>query len=442
MTDRSTSVASETFVRWLRQALHHLYDPPALSRNPLARVLGLDATAGPSELRQALMAAVAALRPSPQVSLQSDAWRTYQVLQHRYVEQFSQSEVAASLGLSVRQLRRQEALALQTLADYLWNQYGVRPETTGTLTPAADRERVTLAEGTDDASAPPAAGEVAREHELAWLERSLPSEPVDVATIVWATLSLAERFGRGRGVAVEAELPPALPRVAIRPAAIRQALLTLLSAAISATPAGTVRVVGSANPTAVMITVIPPPAARERAALALAEGLEMARRLAALSGAVVEIEGKAGDIRPDADRDAPFAVSLRLPLVEQIAVLVIDDNADTLQLLQRHLAGTRYHFIGARDPEHALALAARQPPRAIVLDVMLPGMDGWELLGRLREHPQTRAVPIIVCTILPQEQLALALGAVAFLRKPVRREDLLATLDRWTQSTPGEGSGS
>ncbi len=443
MTDRPTGVASVAFVRWLRQALHHLYDPPALSRNPLARVLGLDAAAGPSELRRALTAAVAALRPSPQVSLQSDAWRTYQVLQHRYVEQFSQSEVAASLGLSVRQLRRQEALALQTLADYLWNEYGVRAEAAEALAPATDRERAMRVAGADDAGAPPREGDSAREHELAWLEHSLPSEPADVAAIVRAALQVAERFGRERGVAVEVELPPALPGAAIRPSALRQALLTLVSTAISAAPTGTVRVVGRASATAVTITVIPPPAARATAALSLAEGLEMAQRLAALSGAVMEVEGKAdvSDLSPDAGQGAPLAVSLRLPLVEQIAVLVIDDNADTLQLLQRHLAGTRYRFIGARDPEQGLALAASWPPRAIVLDVMLPGMDGWELLGRLREHPRTRGVPIIVCTILPQEELALALGAAAFLRKPVKREDLLATLDRWTRSAPGGGSG-
>jgi CheY-like chemotaxis protein len=69
---------------------------------------------------------------------------------------------------------------------------------------------------------------------------------------------------------------------------------------------------------------------------------------------------------------------------------------------------------------------------------MLPGLDDWEMLGRLREHPQTHGVPVIICTILPQEQLALALGAAAFLRKPVRREQLLAKLDQWADSPAKE----
>ena len=77
-------------------------------------------------------------------------------------------------------------------------------------------------------------------------------------------------------------------------------------------------------------------------------------------------------------------------------------------------------------------MAEESAPQVIVVDVMLPGIEGWELLGRLRTHPKTRDVPIIVCTILPQEQLALSLGAAEFLRKPINREALLSALDRQT----------
>ncbi|MBI2939336.1 MAG: response regulator [Chloroflexi bacterium] len=89
-----------------------------------------------------------------------------------------------------------------------------------------------------------------------------------------------------------------------------------------------------------------------------------------------------------------------------------------------------YQFRGARQPEEALGQAEEVAFAAIVLDVMLPGIDGWELLGRFREHPRTQNVPVVVCTILPQEQLALTLGAAAFIRKPVTRQALLSALDR------------
>jgi CheY-like chemotaxis protein len=152
----------------------------------------------------------------------------------------------------------------------------------------------------------------------------------------------------------------------------------------------------------------------------------MAHELVRISGGVLEL---------DLDRDplTPFAATVVLPAAEQVPVLVIDDNADTLHLIERYLVSTRYLFVGTSDPDQALALAEQTAPRIIVLDVMLPGIDGWELLGRLREHPQTRDSPILVCTILPQEHLALTLGAAGFLRKPVNRTTLLLALDRQLQ---------
>ena len=112
-----------------------------------------------------------------------------------------------------------------------------------------------------------------------------------------------------------------------------------------------------------------------------------------------------------------------------MTVLMIDDNADALQLLQRYLSNSRYHFVGTQDPQRGLAMAEEQAPQIIVLDVMMPERDGWTVLGQLREHPKTHDIPVIVCSILSQEQLALTLGAAQFLRKPVTRQALLSALD-------------
>jgi CheY-like chemotaxis protein len=60
----------------------------------------------------------------------------------------------------------------------------------------------------------------------------------------------------------------------------------------------------------------------------------------------------------------------------------------------------------------------------------MPQTDGWRVLSQLRQHPLTSHIPVIVCTILVQEALALSLGACAFLRKPVTRQAFLAALDR------------
>lgn len=156
-----------------------------------------------------------------------------------------------------------------------------------------------------------------------------------------------------------------------------------------------------------------------------AASLDLARQLAELCGGRL---AHAGD-------EEPFDARLTLPSIEQLPVLVIDDNADTLQLLRRYAAGTRYHLATTQDPAQALSLADKVLPRIIVLDVMMPRVDGWKVLAQLRQHPSTGHTPIVVCTILPQEEMAFALGASGFIRKPVTRQAFLAALDRQITQT-------
>ena len=75
-------------------------------------------------------------------------------------------------------------------------------------------------------------------------------------------------------------------------------------------------------------------------------------------------------------------------------------------------------------------MAQEISPEIIVLDVMMPDMDGWEVLGQLRHHPVTSHIPIIVCTVLPEEELAHSLGASDFVRKPLPRQVFLSALSR------------
>jgi CheY-like chemotaxis protein len=133
-------------------------------------------------------------------------------------------------------------------------------------------------------------------------------------------------------------------------------------------------------------------------------------------------------------------VRLRLPTLESLPVLVVDDSADNIKLLQRYLGGTRYQLSSLREPEKALQLIEQSKPQIVILDLMMPGVDGFEILSRLHSNPVTCQIPVVVCTILPQEELALSLGASAFMHKPVMQEKLLAVLDRLaSEKAPGAG---
>ena len=84
----------------------------------------------------------------------------------------------------------------------------------------------------------------------------------------------------------------------------------------------------------------------------------------------------------------------------------------------------------ARDGAEGLELARRLRPRAVVLDILLPRVDGWDLLGRLKADPATADSPVVVVSMLDERGKGLALGAVEYLVKPVGREELLAALER------------
>ncbi len=75
-------------------------------------------------------------------------------------------------------------------------------------------------------------------------------------------------------------------------------------------------------------------------------------------------------------------------------------------------------------------MVAENPPDLIILDVMMPTMDGWQVLRSLKQNPGTEKIPIIVCSVLKEPELAISLGARAYLKKPVDRLELLATLER------------
>jgi CheY-like chemotaxis protein len=133
----------------------------------------------------------------------------------------------------------------------------------------------------------------------------------------------------------------------------------------------------------------------------------------------------------DAGREGTaFVLAITLPIVKQFTILVFDDNEDVLDLLQRYTSGTRFRIHGAHDVEQALISAEKCRPQAILLDVMMPRIGGWEALGRLRNHPLTQHIPVIICTILPERELALSLGASGFIHKPFTRTEFLAALDR------------
>jgi signal transduction histidine kinase/DNA-binding response OmpR family regulator len=118
-------------------------------------------------------------------------------------------------------------------------------------------------------------------------------------------------------------------------------------------------------------------------------------------------------------------------------VLVIDDDPDALELLDRTITGAGLRVVTASDGQEALVLARQLLPAAITLDVLMPGMDGWEVLSELKADAATRDIPVIMVSMTNDRNLGYTLGANEFLTKPVRRDQLVGLLGRYAGGDAG-----
>jgi signal transduction histidine kinase/DNA-binding response OmpR family regulator len=111
-------------------------------------------------------------------------------------------------------------------------------------------------------------------------------------------------------------------------------------------------------------------------------------------------------------------------------VVVVEDDRRSFDLLRAYLEAAGVRVVGARDGEEGLDTVRKLSPAGVILDILLPGIDGWEVLARLKADPQTAPIPVIVVSLLDERGRGFALGAAEYLVKPVAKEQLLAAIYR------------
>lgn len=393
-----------TFIARVKDVLDHLYDLPYLSECQLAReLLPARLPTGVSRahaLRQAILEAIDELHQELPGGRTSRPARTYHILDLRYVESFSYQEVMSELGLSQPQYHREQRRAVEALATLLWEEHQRGPNHEGALAQPESSDA-----WADDLQA------VAQG----------PEAIVDLADLVGGVVALLEGVARASEVTLRSDATGAHVLIDVNRTVLRQLLIAAISFVLRGVHGGQLIVTPTLGETSARVEVtyrgemIDEKPRAERAREHWTEG---ERLLGLLKGSWVfarEAEGA--------------TLAIRFPRRVR-TLLVIDDNPDMVQLIARFVSGQGYVVVEAGSVDEGIALARQRHPSTIVLDIMMPGRDGWDALQALTNHPATQRVPVLVCTILAESELALTLGAQGFLRKPITRSQLLESLRR------------
>jgi CheY-like chemotaxis protein len=388
------------FVRQIRDALTYLYDHAHLQRHVLAERLvpphAVTTRTRAQELRRILLDAVEDLNPGDSIPIRAMERRPYAILFGLYVEGRDWQEVADSLSISGRQLRRDRAAALEALASILRDRYLTVPST----------------------GASPEKGELLR---LESARLAQQREPIDLSDLVGKLLPVLDGLARARGVRLLSHVHSGLPKPNVNRTLMRQILISLAHHALTTLPLSQLSFEARRSEAVIGVGL---------SLVCRRDDLQPEGRLAApeLKPAQTLAAALGGKLLRESLSDDQGQIWVLLPLREETIVLVVDDNQELFALFQRYAVGQPYQLVHAASADQALTLVRSASPDIVTLDLMMPNRDGWELLRTLRTDPSTAHIPVIVCSVLDEPELALSLGAQMCLKKPVEQADLLRAL--------------
>jgi CheY-like chemotaxis protein len=398
-------ITRDEFAQMIAQAYDHLYDMAFLRDHPLIELIHCKDPAESSawRLHQALVDAIEELNPSEEAPIDSPPWRRYRLLYQHYVEGDGPQAVADLLGISRRHFYRERDKAMTDLATLWWHRVLDRLGLEGTAESIEiehPAERISL---------------LRQEAERV----TSVSGRTQLAAVVAHAHGLSQALLRQYGVESRVMLAEDLPPVQADAQVLLHVVLGLIQYGVWQPGAETLSITGSVNAEETRLT-IEIRVAHGQAVLGDRSRLHMLRELASTQGMDLDWR-QAG---------AACRYELAIPAFPVTTVLVVDDNPDIHDLFRRYLSGYGYRAVVARDAEEANTLLDQIKPDAITLDLMMPGQDGLALLHALHTQPRTHDIPVIVCSILEERELALSLGADFVLVKPVTQKDILEALGR------------
>jgi CheY-like chemotaxis protein len=378
----------ESFVEQVKEALEKLYDFQALQENLLTQQFNSQrsdpSSTSTHQLRRKLIDAIESLNPGQNVAAHSGTVRIYNLIYMHYVGRLTIQQVAWEIGVSLRQAYRDLRRGQELVSAVLWHQLHEESSTPNQDT-SVNAELTRLEDNTT----------VTALQEL--LDMAI--RPVQI---------LADKYN----IAVYLEVPPNPIILTTNPIMVQQIITHILSQIIQQVRPSNLRIKLADDTVCIRIQY----ESHVHSDVHIEPIIQQM------------IEQVHWGLHYDANDDIQ---TICLSSAKRRALLmVIDDNEGLVHLLQRYLTDDAYNVISAPNTEEGLQIIPQLQPDAIILDVMMPGIDGWELLQRLRTRRETEFIPVIICSVINDPELAFALGASQYVSKPVTREALRLALQQ------------
>jgi CheY-like chemotaxis protein len=400
----------ETFEQQVRECLAHYYDYAFLHDHPLVHTLAPDASGEARRVqrfREVIEQAIESLKPAPESDVSSRPARLYNILFYRYINQEQVHQLLHRLNLSDRQYYRDHNKAIQALS------------------------RALLEFPRDTRHVPESS--ISIQSEIQRIRDRTQLMQIDAQTFLQKTLDAIQGLTEHYHATIHLEIEGQFLLLASDVTVLRQTIIWILSQLIiQSAPYSQFKLLFRVDETIreegqFIFRREASTSQAQLSPLCLEQRDTLRDLVQALEGRVEESDGLNGD----------YQLCLIMPLRKR-SILIIDDNPDAVALFRRYLHGHPYEILTADDPELALQLARDLLPDLIVLDVILPQQDGWDILLSLKGDPSTKHIPVLVCSVLDSPELACVLGADGFLRKPPSEASFLDTLMHLCQL---EGAG-
>ncbi len=395
---------SPEFIQQIRDFLEHLYDFPYQQRHTLVLTpadtgYAVVEIAGP-KARKLLLDALEKIGEEKSLAFRSSQARLYNILRLHYIEGMPINDVARELGLSPRQTYRDLRSASEVIASIVWTH--LIKQISGTEAPpvsaAATEATTAAAESTEQ-------------------QPSLQFQPANLNELVTTICDTVRPLAASHAVELKLALPDLPVIVPTDGMVARQVITGLLSLAIRIARSHPLEIALSTNGRECLLRFSFRPADP-------------------VSGAVSEIADPSIGLyaqnlgwqisqQVNTDQEVEIRVSMQTHLR---TCLIIDDNPGFVELLERYVDNSVIYITTAENGLKGIEIARQLQPDVIILDVMIPEMDGWQVLQHLHSAPATKTIPIIICSVFYDPDLALTLGAADVLKKPVRKEDLISAL--------------